>query len=227
MVPFTFRLFSLNCTRSNFCSNFCRFAKSENKTEFNIQTFRPRNIFKRKSCVSIYSRRASHYVGFICVAFHGRISNGTSGSWCYLLLYWPSRSTRPNGPVSFGSWSSIIWNSFRSQRFHLKFFREIQHIWNGFIWNGFIESYVMWRSPRINSNATFPFEDIPKRMWIREMWKICRTFFQTIKSNYQSGIGCNFCYEKFEFLNLRSSREVRKVRNSCNKKLQRMQLSEF
>jgi len=42
--------------------------------------FRSRNIFKRKSSIWNSSGKASHYVGFICIAFHGRISNGTSGS---------------------------------------------------------------------------------------------------------------------------------------------------
>ena len=38
---------------------------------------RSRNIIKPKSSVWNSSGKVSYYVGFICVTFHGRISNGT------------------------------------------------------------------------------------------------------------------------------------------------------
>ena len=49
----------------------------------------------------ISSGKAAHCVGFGCVSFHGRISNGTPGS--------------------------TIANNITSQGFHLKLFRQKQH----------------------------------------------------------------------------------------------------
>ena len=69
-----------------------------------------------------FYRKTSHCVGFGCVSFLGRISKGTPGRGPRLLMLF----------AIILSWCSIIWNSIRSQGFHLKFFRKKWYVFPRF-----------------------------------------------------------------------------------------------
>ena len=142
-------------------------------------------------------RIPSHYVGFVCVAFHGIISNGTPGSTGCLLSFYPKRSTRPNWASTYLAVGLVPYKIALGAR---------GSIWNFSMKGSTPKTYVMRRFSGRISNGIFLFEGFSWPVFSVNSWTATKSaFFWTLKSNLKSCImqfGCSFLLREFmNFLN--------------------------